>query len=190
MTADLQPRYEPEPEDEDMQPAPTDLTPKDLSGAGRSAIEARLLELQADRLKLATELAAARREIKDLTDNVTSLQRASTHAVTCARLDAAIAADPALASLLLELAWSVARARSIHPEGCSALALIEETGEVARALAREDEKRYRAELVDTATVATRLLLGDVDERLAPREPHAASLLMRIAPELSGDGEQS
>ncbi len=37
-------------------------------------------------------------------------------------------------------------------------------------LASEDEKRYRSELVDTAAVAVRLLLGDVDPRLAPREP--------------------
>lgn len=59
-------------------------------------------------------------------------------------------------SVLNEAIW---RARERHPEGCDLRALVEEVGEVADAMRRAPD-RVRAELIDVATVAMRLFMGE------------------------------
>lgn len=170
MTTDFQPRYEPEPEDEDMLDADTalDLTPKQISGMGRDS-----LLVQIDQLKMALvaeracgkaayeELIAAKREAQALNEQVTSLQVASTHALTCSRLERRLLEEPALTAALLDLAWGIDIAREKHPEGSDLTSLVSEVGEVAKAMFAETPARVRAELVDVAVVALRIVLGEV-----------------------------
>lgn len=132
----------------------------------RGRLESELKERTEERDK-------ARREAKTLNDAVTILQARGTELLATDRISRFLDGKPQLMARLLEVAWGIERARKLHPEGCSVLALVEEVGEVSRALAREDEDRLRSEIVDVAIVACRLLLGDLDERLAPREAHAA-----------------
>lgn len=58
------------------------------------------------------------------------------------------------------LAERMAHARRWYPEGTTFTALVEELGEVARAMDREGVDRERDELLDVATVAIRLWLGE------------------------------
>jgi len=63
------------------------------------------------------------------------------------------------------LVVALARGRSLHPKGCYFYALVEEVGEIARAIRREGAERAREELLDTAVVAIRLYLGEAREPL-------------------------
>jgi hypothetical protein len=70
----------------------------------------------------------------------------------------------ALSLDLALLAERIAKGRVKYPEGCTALSLFDEAGEVAHAInKREPIDRVRAELLDVAVVAMRLYFGEVDE---------------------------
>lgn len=61
------------------------------------------------------------------------------------------------------LAIRLEKGRRKYPEGCTALSLWDEAGEVAHALnKRETEERVREEILDAAVVAIRLYLGEID----------------------------
>ena len=62
---------------------------------------------------------------------------------------------------LSALSDALRAARAKHPSGANLAALVEEVGEVARAMRRESTERVREELMDVATVALRLWLGEV-----------------------------
>ena len=61
----------------------------------------------------------------------------------------------------------IAKGRQKYPEGCTALSLLDEAGEVAHALnKREPIEKIREELLDVLVVAMRLYLGEVDTESA------------------------
>lgn len=156
-------------------------TEHDISGWGRDQLIAALREAREDRDDarlyvdvLLEDLRKLTIERKALTDNVTAVQQRCTELVRERRLHDIIEADPKLTEIVLELAYALIRARRLHPEGSSLGALVEEVGEVAKALGRQNAERYHEELVDTGVVAIRLLLGDVDVELQPKTPFARS----------------
>jgi len=72
----------------------------------------------------------------------------------------------ALSVDLVLLAERIEKGRVKYPEGCTALSLFDEAGEVAHALnKREPVDRVRAELLDVAVVAMRLYFGEIDRGL-------------------------
>lgn len=123
-------------------------------------LTARLDAIRRDRLRLAEQLAAAKREIAHLTANVTALQTDANHALVCSRLDRVLTSRPELMAALLDLAWGIEIARAKHPEGSDLTSLVSEVGEVATAMDRETPARVRAELLDVAVVAMRMRLDD------------------------------
>ncbi len=64
------------------------------------------------------------------------------------------------------LVEAIARGRAKYPKGACIEALLSEAGEVATAMMRETPDRLRSELLDLAVVATRLALGEWDDRVA------------------------
>ncbi len=151
-----------------------------LTGIGRVDLEALYIATlsskyfhQKESAKHLAEVSRAMRENEALTANVTHLQVKANGALASHRLAKVLEHEPELMAALLDLVWGIDKARKTHPEGCSYFALGEETGEVGRALAREDPERLSDELLDVAIVAIRMRLGEIDARLAPVEPHAA-----------------
>lgn len=64
---------------------------------------------------------------------------------------------------LSPLGQRIEKGRAKYPTGCTALSLIDETGEFAHAInKRESAERIRDELLDVAAVAMRLFFGEVD----------------------------
>lgn len=162
-------------------------TSQEFMGLGRNALIAKLeIFIEANNTTI-RERDAARAEAKVLLTSLGEVQTRCTELLNADRLARFLEDKPQTMAALLELAWSIERVRLLHPEGCSYMALADETGEAGRALAREDEKRFRSELLDTAVVAIRLWLGEYDERLMPREPFAAARVMSNSAEGGIDG---
>jgi len=66
-------------------------------------------------------------------------------------------------SQLAPLAARIAKGRAKYPTGCTVLSLLDEAGEVAHAINKDEgPERARDELLDVAAVAVRLYLGEVD----------------------------
>lgn len=64
---------------------------------------------------------------------------------------------------LAPLRARMAKGRAKYPNGCTAMSLVDEAGEVAHAINKgESFERVRDELLDVAGVAMRLYLGEVD----------------------------
>lgn len=64
---------------------------------------------------------------------------------------------------LAPLRRAMTKGRRKYPQGCTALSLLDEAGEVAHALnKRESVERVREKLLDVAGVAMRLYLGEID----------------------------
>lgn len=152
---------------------------RELSGLGREVLEERLLAAAlASRAATArlreVEAERARRdaECQTLTASVTALQVKANGVLASHRLARVLESEPELMALMLDVAWAIDKARAKHPEGASYFALGQEVGEVGRAMEREDPKRLQDELVDVAVVVMRMLLGELDAKLAPVEPHA------------------
>lgn len=124
-----------------------------LTGVGRDE----LVKLISD---LAAELHDDRTMLRKVSENLTATQRRCTELVQLDRLARFLEANPELQPVLVDLAWAIERARALHPEGASELALLEECGEVARAHRRETPERVREELLDVAVVAMRLYIGE------------------------------
>lgn len=61
---------------------------------------------------------------------------------------------------LYDLEARIAHARDQHPQGASFDALVAELGEAAEARKRGDAAHEREELLDVATVALRLYMGE------------------------------
>lgn len=127
-----------------------------LTGTGRDE----LVKLIAD---LAADLHHERDMLRKVSENLTSTQRRCTELVQLDRLARFLEQHPALEGYLTDLSWAIERARALHPEGASELALLEECGEVARAHRRETPARVREELLDVAVVAMRLYIGERSE---------------------------
>jgi hypothetical protein len=68
----------------------------------------------------------------------------------------------AYADAICGLVAGLVRAREKHPNGANMYALMEEVGEVCRALRREGGDRVSEELMDVAVVAMRIWVGEVD----------------------------
>lgn len=67
---------------------------------------------------------------------------------------------------LAPLTQRLAKSRAKYPNGCTVLSLIDEAGEVAHAVNKyEPAERVREELLDVASVAMRLYLGEIDRGL-------------------------
>jgi hypothetical protein len=67
---------------------------------------------------------------------------------------------------LAPLRERMAKGRKKYPNGCTALSLLDEVGEVAHALNKyEPSDRVRDEILDVANVAMRLYLGEIDRGL-------------------------
>lgn len=65
---------------------------------------------------------------------------------------------------LAPLAARMAVGRAKYPAGCTVLSLMDEAGEFAHAINKDEGiERVRDELLDVAAVAMRLYLGEVDE---------------------------
>lgn len=62
---------------------------------------------------------------------------------------------------LEQLLQVIVHARQKHPKGANFEALVAELGEVAEARKRGDQANERDELLDVATVAIRLWMGEV-----------------------------
>jgi inorganic triphosphatase YgiF len=58
------------------------------------------------------------------------------------------------------LVKSIARARGLHPKGSAFVDLVDEMGELSRAMRDEGLERTHEELLDVATVAYRMYLGE------------------------------
>lgn len=68
---------------------------------------------------------------------------------------------------LRPLAARIAKSRAKYPNGATIMALLDEAGEVARAVNKyEPADRVREELLDVACVAMRLYAGEVDSGIA------------------------
>lgn len=146
-----------------------------LSDTGRDRLEMACRELRGRLAMTREELTALRRKHEDATfiyetvrstldKQVTQLQAASTKQLNELReakrdivgLRTALDMQP-LAPLLVNMM----EARKKHPDGPDGLrSLMEEVGEVANAMRRETSERVREELLDVATVALRLYLGE------------------------------
>lgn len=89
---------------------------------------------------------------------------------------------------LAPLRARLAKGRAKYPNGCTAISLLDEAGEVAHALNKyEAADRVRDEILDVASVAMRLYLGEVDTGLT-----IDGLVQRrtdVAPE-TGSGERT
>lgn len=133
---------------------------KTLSGMGRDALLGRLIEVEEHNATLEVERDAAVALASASNENLTHVQRRCTELLSTDRLARFIEKHPKSIEPLLDLAWALDRARGLHPEGASELALLEECGEVARAHRRETPDRVREELLDVAVVAMRLYLGE------------------------------
>jgi len=133
--------------------------PNGLSGVGRSELEDLIVKLRAERDE------AARREQE-------AISVAGRAEVSRAQMEQHLSCVQAHCTQQLNelrswrgheidaLVVALARGRSLHPKGCYVYALVEEVGEVARAIRREGLARVREELLDTAVVAMRLFLGE------------------------------
>lgn len=74
--------------------------------------------------------------------------------------------DKALVDELSPLRERLAKGREKYANGCTVLSLLDEAGEVAHALNKyEPSERVRDEILDVASVAMRLYLGEVDTGL-------------------------
>ncbi len=81
-------------------------------------------------------------------------------AASVARAVRTIGDDPIM-QRLAPLGAAIVRAREIHPEGASLVALLAEAGEAANArLKGEPNERFVAECIDVAVVAMRLAYGE------------------------------
>lgn len=96
-----------------------------------------------------------------LNENLTATQERCNSLLQSDRYAKYVEGKPGALPLLIELAWAIERGREKYPEGCTALSLFDEVGEVAHAINKgESEKRVRDELMDVAVVAMRLWLGE------------------------------
>ncbi len=135
---------------------------KTLTGSGRTELLERIDELE-------QKLAAVRAERDAYLENLTATQQRCTELLLALRAtklydELGYVVDQELAVPLATLGGAIVRARTLHPNGCRYHALVEEVGEVARALRRETSEHVKEELLDTAVVAMRLFLGEWDNR--------------------------
>lgn len=140
-----------------------------LNGTGRRELEALVVQLRAECAEaeavarhMAGLAARAERDRAAMEATLTVTQQHCTEQLNELRSYRGDELDP--------LTRALARARWKHPKGCNLASLIEEAGEVGRAINREGLERAREELLDTAVVAIRLYLGETVGPLVPEEP--------------------
>ncbi len=99
---------------------------------------------------LADELERTRKERDYYCDNLTEVQK------RCTELKQQVRDQPGLDAFRERLAIG----REKHPKGSALHHLVEEVGEVCRAMRRETPERVKDELLDVAVVAFRMYLGE------------------------------
>lgn len=107
---------------------------------------------------LSKDLEATRRELAQAYTNLTTTQARCTELLLETR--ELRAAQSRATEWMLALEDRLRHARAKHPEGSHLAALVCEVTEVAHALEKETPARVRDELLDVATCALRMWLGE------------------------------